>query len=447
MAGKRLSGGTGGRAEGAAAARLRRRMFARVALSALVRSRGRLAIALASVVIGATTVSAMSAVYADLDSKMSRELRRYGANLTLVPIAAEGFTDAAFDRAVARIPAEKLVGAAPYLYGLGDAHFGGASRRLVVAGTDFDQASKVSPYWKVDGGLPRGAASALVGVEAARSLGVKAGDSFVLKGPAPAAKRVTPVSAPGCVGCHADSARIHQRIPSAQGAGAACGSCHRPHPLSGPGAPVRFTVSGVLTTGGDEDSQVFLSLEDARVLLGKPGTLNAASLSVLGDAGEVTALARAMSAQRAGLEAKPVKRIAESEGKVLLKLASLFSLVVGVVLVAAALCVGITMMAMVLERRREIGLKKALGADDRSIAAEFLGEATLFGLLGGSLGWAAGFGLAQWIGHGVFGSAVSLHPETIPLTLAVSLSMTVVAALAPVHIASGIDPAVVLKEE
>lgn len=436
-----------GRPEGAEAARLRRRMFARVALSALARSRGRLVIALASVVIGAMTVSAMSGVYSDLDSKMSRELRRYGANVALAPASSEGFSDAELAQVLARVPGDKLVGAAPYLYGLGDAHHAGASRRLVIAGTDFGQAVRVSPYWKIEGRVPREGRAALLGIEAAKSLGVKPGDSLVLNGPAPATTRAARVSVTSCVRCHEDPARIHLRIPSAQGAGEACGSCHRPHPLSGPGAPVRFTVSGVLSTGGDEDAQVFLSLPDARALLGKPRALDAAFLSIMGSTDEVSAIARAVTAEKAGVEAKPIKRVSESEGKVLLKLASLFSLVVAVVLAAAALCVGITMTAMAMERRREIGLKKALGADDRLIAAEFLGEALLFGIVGGVLGWAIGFGLAQWIGRAVFGSGVAFHLVTVPLTLFVSLVMTGAAALAPVRMAARIDPAVVLKEE
>lgn len=427
----------------------RRRMFARIALGALARNRGRLVIALASVVIGAGTVSAMSNVFLDLNSKLSVELRKYGANVALIPADSNGFTEDQFRRTLSAVPSGKLSGAAPYIFGVGDARANAKSQRLVIAGTDPAAALAVAPYWRVEGRMPRGSGEALLGVEAARALGAGPGKSIVLMGPSnsdPAAP-TRPTTSVGCKSCHASVAPIHSRVPTALKTGVECSSCHRPHPTSGPGTPVRVTVTGVLTTGGDEDSQVILPLAQAREVLSKPRMLDAAFLSVIGNASETRSLARRIAAGGAGIRAKPVKRVAESEDRVLLRLGSLFSLVIGVVLAASALCVGITMMAMALQRRREVGLKKALGAEDHLIAAEFLGEAAAFGLLGGALGWVVGFGVAQWIGHQIFGSSVALSPLTLPLTVAVSLLMTISAAIVPVRVASGIDPAVVLKED
>lgn len=439
------------RRDDAASATLRRRMFFRIALGALMRSRGRLLIALASVLIGAATVSAMSNVFLDLQDKLSLELRKYGANMAVVPSGDSGFTDEQFKRALAQVQPGKLVGAAPYVFGIGDARANAKSERIVIAGTDPGEALRVAPYWRVEGRMPKSDSEAVLGAEAASALSIGVGDTFVLSGPAnPVSTDAAPaksVSPTACSSCHGGIDRIHRRVPSSQRPGVECGSCHRPHPTSGPGTPQRVTVTGVLTTGGDEEAQVILPLAHARKVLSKPKTLDAAFLSVIGQEDETNRLARAIAAANLGVQAKPVKRVAQSEGRVLLKLSSLFSLVVGIVLAGAALCVGITMMAMVLERRREVGLKKALGAEDRLIAAEFLGEAVAFGLLGGILGWGLGFGLAQWIGQSVFGSSIALSAVTIPLTLIVSLFMTVAAAFVPVRVASGIDPAIVLKEE
>lgn len=436
--------GDNGRAHAA-----RRRMFLRIALGALARNRGRLLIALLSVVIGAGTVSAMSNVFLDLNSKLSVELRKYGANIALVPVDSSGFTEEQFQHALSEVSSGKLSGAAPYIFGVGDVRANAKSQRLVIAGTDPDAALSIAPYWQVDGEMPKDSGEALLGVEAAKALGAGVGKTVVLLGPSGADHASPPskTSSEACVSCHADVAKLHARVPSALKPKVECSSCHRPHPVAGPGAPVRVLVTGVLTTGGDEDGQVILPLAQAREVLSKPRVLDAAFLSVIGQGDETNSLARDISGKVAGIRAKPVKRVAESEDRVLLRLGSLFSLVIGVVLAASALCVGITMMAMVLQRRREVGLKKALGAEDRLIAAEFLGESAAFGLLGGAVGWAGGFALAQWIGHSIFGSPVALSLVTIPLTLAVSLLMTVTAAIVPVRVASGIDPAVVLKED
>ena len=129
------------------------------------------------------------------------------------------------------------------------------------------------------------------------------------------------------------------------------------------------------------------------------------------------------------------------------KLQALVLLVTVIVLALTMICVSTTMMAVVSERRREIGLRKALGAPDGSIISEFMGEGLLLGGVGGLLGSGLGFVFAQAISMNVFNSSISFQPLLVPATVIVSILVTGLACLQPVRSATDVDPALVLKGE
>ena len=148
-----------------------------------------------------------------------------------------------------------------------------------------------------------------------------------------------------------------------------------------------------------------------------------------------------------GVTARLVKRVTNSEATVLTKLQALVLLVTVVVLVLTMISVMTTMMAVVAERRKEIGLRKALGASDQSIRAEFLGEGMFLGALGGLLGSFLGFGFAQLVSMQVFDSSITFQPLLLPITVIVSMLIAALSCLRPVKSAVAVDPAVVLKGE
>ena len=372
-------------------------MYLRMVTAALKNRKSRVAIALLALVLGIGVISGLLSVYNDITLKMSKELRSYGANLVLVPSQQqEGSTLelAKLNQVLEQVPQEKTIGYSPYLYGI----VTGNKQRFVAVGVDFSGIQKVSPYWSLDGAWPSENNQIVVGSALAEQLELKVGQKLSI------------------------TAEETGKTESLQ-------------------------VVGMVSTGSTEDYQVFLELKKAQGLLGKEGQIHTAYLSVMGNSAELITLADKINQAELGIKANPIQQIARSEGVILEKIRTLVYLVVIVILASTLLCVSTTMMAMVMERRREIGLRKALGATNRAIAGEFLGESALLGMTGGVLGSLVGWGIAQVIGLSVFKAYITFRPSVLIAVIILSVLVAWVAVIMPVRTAANIEPALVLKGE
>ncbi|WP_422111554.1 ABC transporter permease [Gardnerella sp. DNF00571G] len=128
-----------------------------------------------------------------------------------------------------------------------------------------------------------------------------------------------------------------------------------------------------------------------------------------------------------GAVAKQVRQVSAMQGSVLNKTRAVMVLMTALSLVAAAVAVANLMAAAISERSGELALLKALGARDGAVARLMLMETAVIACVGAIIGMIAGFGVAQVIGFGVFGSAISLRPMVFVLVF-VLLAITVLAA-------------------
>ncbi len=104
------------------------------------------------------------------------------------------------------------------------------------------------------------------------------------------------------------------------------------------------------------------------------------------------------------------------------------------------------MLASVMERTREIGIRRAIGARRKDVVRQFLIETTIISLAGGLLGIAVGVGLSQLIGY-LAGWSTIVTTTSIVLAFLVSVSIGLVFGLYPAARAASLDPVKALHYE
>ena len=384
----------------------KQKMFLRMITASLVRRRSRMLVALLAIAVGATILSGLVTIYYDVPRQMGAEFRNYGANMILLPAGGETLTAQTVNEALGLLPAGGVVGVAPYRYESVTIN----EQPLLAAGTNMMGAQAASPYWYIEGEWPDESGELLLGKEVAALLSAKLGSELTLNY------------------ALADEDQDHSDLLVKSNR-------------------MKMTVVGIVETGGSEEEYLYLSMEDLEELTGTQGEIDVVELSVSASQEELQSYAEGISENVEGAAARLVKRVTQSEATVLTKLQALVLLVTLIVLALTMITVATTMTAVVTERRKEIGLRKALGASNASVIWEFMGEGLLLGLIGGLLGAGFGFAFAQAVSVNVFSSSIQFRPLLLPVTILVSILVTGLACILPVRSATDIDPALVLKGE
>lgn len=374
------------------------KMYFKMIMSSLLRRRSRMLVALLAIAIGATVLSGLLTIYYDIPRQMGTVFRSYGANMIFLP--SEGgakITKEQIETIKNEIDAEKLIGFAPYIYKSAKVN----EQPYMIASTDLVNAKNNSPYWLVRGQWPSEVKEVLIGHEISKAIGLSLGDNFIVNTPKP----------------------------------------------DGNVTVNEYKVSGIVTTGGVEEEFIFMSLADIKKIIGYNDSFDVIECSIDGNQDHLTAIAASVSKKVAGITPRLVKRVTESQDTVLSKLQALVWIVTIIVLFLTMICVTTTMMAVVVERRKEIGLKKALGASNKSVVKDFLGEAVMLGLIGGVLGVGLGYLFADNVSISVFAREVSFPVRLAPFTVIASIIITIISCLFPVRATVDVDPALVLRGE
>jgi len=386
-------------------------MYLRMITASLARRKSRMLVALLAVTVGSTILAGLVMVYYDMPRQMGEQFLAYGANMIFVPSSdSDGMSFEEIDDAVKEIDGS-VEGVISYCYESATIN----DAPVVVAGCDLAATLETSPYWQIDGALPERKGEILVGLNQAAFFSLKVGDT------------VTVSYIPSNVKAAIEGENLNGEVE---------GKVQK-----------EFTVSGILDTGSTEEDYFFISEEDMAALTGETLTYDVTELRVSADADALAQSVDRIKQAVPSVTPQLVKRITESQTTVLSKLSALVLLVTIITLALTMICVATTMTAVVTERRREIGLRKALGASDKSVMLEFMGEGLMLGLIGGLLGSVLGFGFAYLVSTNVFNSTITFLPALVPATVLAALAVTALACIMPVRNATKVDPALVLKGE
>jgi putative ABC transport system permease protein len=408
----------------------------------------------AALALGMAVATAALSVSLDVGDRLAREFRSLGANLLVTPQADSlpleiGGVDYRPVNAGAYLPESDLgklktifwrhniVAFAPMLTiqahllpegkTWSDAPLIGtwAEHHLALPeGGMFETGiAKTNPWWRVEGRwFSENARECVVGIEFARENGLKIGDFVSI-----ATGEVT-------------------KIPSPE------------------------KVIGILSSGGAEDNAVIVPLSTAQILAGKPGEYRQLYVSALTKPQDefgrrnpnsltpadyerwyctpyISSIALQIKQVLPGADVRVIRRVAEGEGAILTRVRALLWLVTFTSLLAAALAVGASSAASVIERRTEIGLMKALGAGSGTVGFLLAAEQLLLALVGGGLGYALGILLARLVGQRIFGVAPEFSFLVLGVIIGLAAVVTLLGSAIPLRRASRFQPAPILRGE
>jgi putative ABC transport system permease protein len=438
-------------------------MFLRLVADSFTRRPRRKILSMAALALGMAVATAALSVSLDVGDRLAAEFRSLGANLLVTPQADSlpleiGGVDYRPANAGAYLPENELGkiktifwrhnirGFAPVLDSPGQLKRGNSSQegsndaspveiigtwsnhtvQVPDGGTYTTGIEQTNPWWKVDGRwFQEDQKECVIGAALAKRENVRAGDQILLNIEDPSTKV----------------------------------QLFRP-----------FTITGVLSTGSLEDNAVVVPLASAQELARQSPVYRRLYVSALTKPEDafarkdpksmtpeeydkwycspyVSSIALQISEVLKGTDVRVIRRVAEGEGNVLTRVRTLLWLVTIAALLAAALAVGASAAASVIERRTEIGLMKALGANSGLVGVLLASEQLLLAFVGGGIGYALGIVLARVLGERIFGFTPEPKLFVLLIVLALAATVTLLGSAVPLRQAARYDPAPILRGE
>ena len=208
-----------------------------------------------------------------------------------------------------------------------------------------------------------------------------------------------------------------------------------------------YRVLGGISQVGNraDDTQIYMLLEDFWELTGRKDSYMMFYLTVVEPKTEEIEKVLKRIRGREDFTVDTMDNLMETVNDVLGILTAVFVAVASISILVGAVGVANTMYMAVLERTKEIGVMKAVGASQRDILLIFLFESGFLSLIGGATGMLLGFSLSSLLSVAAAqGGFTELKPvittEMVILTAAASFTVGVLSGILPARQASKLQP-------
>jgi putative ABC transport system permease protein len=378
-----------------------------ISINNLRRRKGKVFFLVFGLTIGITTVVSLLSITRMMNDDISNKLDEFGANIVIIPRSDDlslsyggmSFGGVSIDvqslkesdiPKIRQIEVRDNVNTvSPKLIGVVEIE----GKRVPLMGVWFEEELKLKKWWKIHGANPKGQGEVLLGSEAAVQLFKSAGNSLSING-----------------------------------------------------RPVK--VAGVLDeTGSQDDFLIFADLTFVQDVIKRPGFLSLIDVSAFCNTCPIEEIVRQISKALPHAKVTAVKQTLQTKMEALDHFKK-FSIGISViVLLIGGLIVFTNMMASVNERRREIGIFRAIGFRKSHVVRIIFLEALIVGVIAGTLGFVLGIAVTRVVGPVITGAKGVFAVDPVLGIGAVLLSAVIgiLSSAYPALHASKMDPTVALR--
>lgn len=379
-----------------------------ISINNLKRRKGKVFFLILGLTIGITTVVALISITRMMNEDIANKLDEFGANILIIPrsddlslsyggmsvggvsVDAQTLMDLDVPK-IGRIEvSENISTVSPKLIGTVEIE----GKKISLMGVRFEEELRLKKWWKIHGSEPRSGDEVLLGNEVAVRLFKSAGETLSING-----KKVR--------------------------------------------------VSGILEeTGSQDDFLIFGDLAFVQETMKKPGGLSLIEVSAYCNTCPIEEIVSQISKQLPHAKVTAIKQTLETKMEALDHLKKFSVGISMVVLLIGSLIVFTNMMASVNERKREIGIFRAIGFRKSHIVRIIFLEALIVGLIAGIFGYILGMGISQVIGPmitGMKGGKIFIDPLLAIGAIFLSSLIGILSSAYPAIHASKMDPTTALR--
>jgi len=379
-----------------------------ISINNLRRRKGKVFFLILGLTIGITTVVTLISVTRMMNEDIANKLDEFGANILILPrsddlslsyggismggvaIDSQSLKDSDIPKIREIEVRENISTVSPKLIGVMEIE----GKKVPLMGVKFSEEVRLKKWWKVHGAFPKNREEILLGNEVAVRLFKSTGDTLPING-----------------------------------------------------KPVR--ISGILDeTGSQDDFVIFADLAFVQEVMKKPGALSLIEVSAFCNTCPIEEIVRQISKELPQAKVTAIKQTLQTKMEALDHFKRFSVGISIIVLLIGSLIVFTNMMASVNERKREIGIFRAIGFRKSHVIRIIFLEALIVGLIAGIVGYALGLGVSQIIGPmitGMKGGKIFVDPLLVIGAIFLSSLIGILSSAYPAIHASKMDPTTALR--